>query len=128
MHYSLNPIPMFITNVITFITCITASILKQFPSIPSQSLTRLSHVLQPQSYNNVRHFHHHRNHVYHTHYSFNPISMSIAIAITSIRCITATILKQSPSLPSSSLSSLSPALQLRSYNKIVHFHHHRNYF
>ena len=132
-----------IIKAITSITCITASILKQCPS-PSPS--RLSHVLQLQSYNNVHYFHHHRHHVIHMHYSFNPIKRSItsitiaitcntiiftfikkksstciAIAITSITCITASILKQCPSPLQSRLSS---ALQLRFYNSVHHFHHH----
>ena len=77
------------TIAITFITCITASILKQYPST---SPSRLSHVLHLRSYNNVHHFHNHRHHVCHTHYSFSPITMSIIIANTSIICITVLIL------------------------------------
>ena len=89
MHYSFNSITTSITSITiakTSITCITASIQDQSPlSSPS----RLSHALQLQSYNNV---HPYRHHVYHMHYSFNPITMSIPIAITSITCITASIL------------------------------------
>ena len=56
---------------------------------PSPSPSCLSHALQLKSYNNL---HHHGNHVYHMPYSFNPIIMSITIALTSITCITASIL------------------------------------
>ena len=97
MLYSLNPITMSITIAITSITCITASILQQFPSL---SQSRLSRALQHRSYNNVHHVHHHRHHVYHMNYSFNPITMS-------------------PTSP----SRLSHALQLQTY---INFHHHRH--
>ena len=108
---------------ITSLTFITASILKQ---CPSDSLSRLSHALQLQSYNNV---HHHRHHVYHINYSFNLITMSITIAITSNTCITASIVQQGPSFPSPSPSRLTHALQLRSYNNVHQFlhHHHCDY-
>ena len=89
MHYSFDPITMSITSItiaITSITCISASILQQ---CPSTSPSRLSHVLQLRCYKNV---HHHRHHVYHMHYSFNLRTISITIAITSITCITASIL------------------------------------
>ena len=123
MCYSFDLITMSINSItiaITFITCVTASILQQCPSLPSPSISRLSHVLQPQSYNNV---HHHRHHVYHMHYSFDPITMSITsivIAITSITCITASILLH---CPSPSPSRLSHVLQLQSNNNVHHFHH-----
>ena len=92
MHYSVDPITMFITSIkisITSISCITASVLKQCPSLPSPSPSRVSHALQLHAYNYVRH---HRHHVYHMHYSFDPITMSITIAITSVRCITVSFL------------------------------------
>ena len=108
-----------ITIAITSITCITASILQQCPSLPSPSPSRLSHALQLQSYNKV---HHHCHNVYHIHYSFNPITMSITIAITSITSITASVLEQ---CPSSSPSRLSQVLQFRSKNSV---HHHRHHF
>ena len=112
---------MSITIAITFITCITASILYQCPS-PSPS--RLSHVLQLRSYNNVDHFHHQRHHIYHMYYSFNPITMSITsvtIAITFITCITASILKH---CPSPLQSRPSHALQLQTYKNVHHHRHH----
>ena len=127
MQNSFNPLKLSITSiiiVITSITCITASILKQCPSLPSPLPSRLSHALYLQSYNNI---HHHRHHVHHMHYRFSPITMSITIAITSITCITASILKQCPSLPSPSPSCLSHALQLRSFNNVHHFHDHRHH-
>ena len=126
MHYSFNPITISITSItiaITSITCITVSGLSQCPSLPSPSPSCLSHALQLHSYNNV---HRNRHHVYHMHYSFNPIPMSITsttIAITFITCITASILKQ---YPSSSPSRLSHVLHLRSYNNDHHFHNHRH--
>ena len=124
MHYSFDPITISITSItiaITSIKYITASILKQC-ALPSPS--RLSHALQLQSYNNV---HHHRHHVYHMHYSFNPLTMSIPIAIASITFITASILEQCPPLQSSSPSRLSLALQLQSHDNKYHFLHHRHH-
>ena len=121
MHYSFNPITMSITIAITSNRCIIASILRQYPSLPTPMPSRLSHVLQLVSYNNV---HHHLHHVHHMHYSFDPLTMSIISitdAITSITCITASILYQ---LPSTSQSRLSHALQLQSYNNIHHHSHH----
>ena len=61
------------------------------------------------------------------HYSFNPITVSITsiiIAITSITCITASILSQCHSPSPSRLSHL---IQLRSYKNVHHFHHHRQH-
>ena len=116
---------MSITIAITSITCITASILYQCPQPPSPSPSPLSHVLQLRSFNNVRHLHHHRLHVYHMHYSFNPITMSITsitIAITSITCITASILYQ---CPSPSPSQISHAVELQSYNNVNQLHQNR---
>ena len=123
MHYSLYLLTMSNTSItiaITSNTWITASIVKQCLS-PSPS--RLSHALQPQSNNNVLHFHQHRHHVYHIHKNLNATTMSITIAFLSKICITASILLQSPSLPSPSRSRLSHPLQLQSYNN-VHYHRH----
>ena len=92
MHYSFNPITMSITIVITSNTFITALILYHCPSLPSPSPSPLSHALQLQPYNSFHHFQHHRLNVSHMHYSFNLITMSITIAITSITCITASML------------------------------------
>ena len=110
-----------ITIANTSITCITASILLQCQS-PSPS--RLSHALQLQSYNSVRHFHHLRHHPYHMHYSFDSITMSITIAITSITCFTASIQQQ---CTSPSPSRLSHALQFQFYNNVNHHRHHVNH-
>ena len=91
IHYSLNPITISITCItitITSITCITASILYQCPSLQSPSPSRQSNALHLQSFNNV---HHHRNHVYHMYYSFNPKTMSINTAITFLNCIKASM-------------------------------------
>ena len=124
MQDSFNPITMSITIAISSITCTTAVILNQCPSIPSPSPSPLSHVLEYQSFNSV---HHHRHQVYHLHYSFYSITLyitSITIAITSITCITASILKQCQSLPSRSPSRLSHALQLQTYNNVHHHRHH----
>ena len=115
---------MSITITATYITCHKASILFKSP-LPSPS--RLTHILQLRSYNSV---HHHRHHVYHMHYSFDPITMSITSITIAIRfntSITTSILKQCPSPLSASPSSLSRALQLRSYNNLPDFHHHRHH-
>ena len=130
MQYSCNPIKLSIISItiaITSMTCIRASILKQCSSFPSPSPSRLSHALQLRSYNNVLHFNHHRLHVYHMHYSSNPITMSINIAITSITCMTASILKQCLSPSSPSPSRLSHKLQFQSYNNVHQFYHHRHH-
>ena len=106
MHHSFNPITMSFTITITFITCITASILYQCPSLASYNTVSI---------------------VYHMHrmlYSLNPITISITMAITFIICHTASILKQ---CRSPSPSCLSHASQLRSYNNVHHFHHHRHH-
>ena len=127
MCYNFDPITKSINSItiaITSIACVTASILKDCPSLPSPSQSRLSHALELQSYNNV---HHHRNHVYHMYYSFNPITLSITsitVAITTITCITVSILHHCPSLPSPSPSRLSHLLQLQSYNNVLHHRHH----
>ena len=116
MYYTFGPITMSINSItiaITPITCVTASILKQCPSFPSPSQSRLSYALQLQFYILV---HHHRHHVYHMHYSFDPKTMSITSIITAISfitCITASILEQCRSPSPSRLSRL---LQLQSYN------------
>ena len=118
---------MSITIAITCITFITASILKQRPTLPSPSPSRLSHELQLRPYNNVHHFNHRRHHIYHMLYSFNPITMSITIAITFITCNTTSILKQCPSLPSRSPSRLSHEIKLQFYNNVHHHRHHLNH-
>ena len=121
MQYTFNPITMSITIAITSITSIKVSILQQCPSLPSPSPSRLSHLLQLQSYKNVLH---HRRHVYHMQYTFNPITMSITIAITSITCITVSILQQCPPFPSPPPSRLSHLLQLQSYKNVLHHRCH----
>ena len=96
MHYNFNPITMSITIANTSITCIAASIPSPSPC-QSTSPSRLSHPLQPLSYNNIHHFHNHRHHVYPMHYSLYLLTMSntsITIAITSNTWITASIVKQ----------------------------------
>ena len=82
------------------------------------AITSIMMPLQLRSYNNI---HHHRHHVYHRHYSFDPITMTITIAITSITCIKDSIVQQCPSPPPSSLSF---ALQLKSYHNVNHHCHH----
>ena len=121
MHYSFDPIALSSTSItiaITSITCIATSTPEQFPSLPSPSPSRLSHALQFQSYRNV---HHRRHHVYLMHYRFSPITMSFAIAITSITCITVSILQQ---CPSPSPSRLSYAIQLQSYYNVRKYRNH----
>ena len=138
MHYNFTPITMSINIGITFVTCITDSILQQCPS-PSPSC--LSNALQIKSYNNVHHNRHHVYHipykfnpmtmsitiainVYHMHYGLDPVTMFITIAVTFITCITASSLKQCQSpLP----SQLSQVIQFRSYNNVHNFHHHRHH-
>ena len=91
MCYSLLPITLSVTSItiaIPSMTCITASILYQ---CPSSSPSRLSHAFQlrPKTMSITSFISHH---LYHMHYSFNLITMSITIAIMSITCITASIL------------------------------------
>ena len=120
IRYSFNPLTLSITIAIAFITSITTSILKQSPSLRTPSRSHVSHSLQLQSCNKV---HHHRHHVYHMHYSFDPLTMSITtitIAITSITCITASILEQ---CSSPSPSRLSHALQFHSYSNLHQLRH-----
>ena len=113
MHYNFNPITMSVTIAIMSITYNTDLILQQCPS-PSPSC--LSYALQLKSYNKV---HQNGHHVHHMPYGFNPITMSITIAIPSFTCITASILKQ---CPSPSPSRQSQELQLQSYNNVQFFH------
>ena len=109
---------MSITIAITSITCITTSILYQCPSLLSPWPSRLSHSLQFKSYINV---HYHRHHLYHMHYSFIPITISVTIAITFITCNTDSIVQQ---CPSPSQCCLSYAIQLKSYYNVHHHGHH----